>query len=287
MKFINILEAKLVHQKGDNVTQFLRTKLGSEVNTSEIIEIAYDLQAGSYINIVNSNLDKARRYAAQLSEILSKHLETGDSLMDVGTGEITSLTLILNEIDIELTDILAFDNKNRKKKFPLKVFVGDIKEIPLHEKCIDVVTSCHALEPNGENLENLLHELFRVTKKKLVLFEPAYELNSDKGKERMDKLGYIKGIEDKVSKLGGNILDVIPIKNIDNPLNPTACYIIEPPSHNLEELELVKLCVPGTNFILETDGQYMFSKDTGLVFPILNKIPVLKTKSAILATSKC
>ena len=44
-------------------------------------------------------------------------------------------------------------------------------------------------------LEALLRELFRVTKKKLVLFEPSYELNSEEGKVRMDRLGYIKDIE--------------------------------------------------------------------------------------------
>lgn len=299
MKFIDILEAKSIYQKGENVTQYLRTKFGSEDNTSQIIEIAYDLQAGSYIDGVKSNRDKAERYATELSEILTEHLESGDSLLDVGTGEITTLTLVLNEVGIELSDILAFDiswsrlsvgmnfhRENRKIKLPIKPFVADIKAIPLHEKCVDVVTSSHALEPNGKNLETLLRELFRVTKKKLVLFEPSYELNSEEGKVRMDRLGYIKDIEGMVSKLGGKVLDVIPIQNIGNPLNPTACYIIEPPIQSVKHLDAVTFCVPGTNFKLEVDGQYLFSKDTGFVFPILDEIAVLKTTSAILATSK-
>ena len=300
MKFIDILEAKSIYQKGENVTQYLRTKFGSEDNTSQIIEIAYDLQAGSYIDGVKSNRDNTERYAAELSEILTKHLESGDSLLDVGTGEITTLTLVLNEVGIELSNILALDiswsrlsvgmnfhRENRKIKFPIKPIVADIKEIPLHEKCVDVVTSSHALEPNGKNLETLLRELFRVTKKKLVLFEPSYELNSEEGKVRMDRLGYIKDIEGMVSKLGGKVLDVIPIQNTGNPLNPTACYIIEPPIQSAKHLDAVTFCVPGTNFKLEADGQYLFSKDTGFVFPILDEIAVLKTTSAILATSKC
>jgi SAM-dependent methyltransferase len=300
MKFIDVLEAKSIYLKGENVTQYLRTKFGSEDNTSEIIEIAYDLQAGSYIDFVKSNRDKVERIATELSEILTEHLENGDSLLDVGTGEVTTLTLVLNELNIELSDILALDiswsrlsvgmdfhRENRKIKLPLKPFVADIKEIPLHDKCVDVVTSSHALEPNGKNLETLLRELFRVTKKKLVLFEPSYELNSEEGKARMDRLGYIKDIEGMVSKLGGKVLDVIPIQNIGNPLNPTACYIIEPPIQSVKHLDLVAFCVPGTNFKLEADGQYLFSKDTGLVFPILDEIAVLKTSSAILATSKC
>jgi hypothetical protein len=299
MKFVDLLDAKSIYQKGENVTQYLRTKFGSEHNTSEIIEIAYDLQAGSYIEGVKSKRDKAERYAAELGGILSEHLERGDSLLDVGAGEITTLTLVLNELDIELSDIVALDiswsrlsvgekfhQDNRKIKFPLKTLVADIREIPLHEKCVDIVTSSHALEPNGKNLELLLLELFRVTKKKIILFEPSYELNSVEGKVRMDRLGYIKGVESTVLKLGGKVLDVTPIKNISNPLNPTACYIIEPPRQNVKHLELLTLCVPGTNFKLEADGQFLLSKDTGLVFPILDGIAVLKPASAILATSK-
>ena len=238
--------------------------------------------------------------ARKVQQSVTEHLESGDSLLDVGTGEITTLTLVLNEVDIELSDILALDiswsrlsvgmnfhRENRKIKLPLKPFVADIKEIPMHEKCVDVVTSSHALEPNGKNLETLFRELFRVTKKKLVLFEPSYELNSEEGKVRMDRLGYIKNIEGTVSKLGGKVLDVIPIQNIGNPLNPTACFIIEPPIQSVKYLDEVTFCVPGTNFKLVADGQYLFSKDTGLVFPILDEIAVLKTTSAILATSKC
>jgi ubiquinone/menaquinone biosynthesis C-methylase UbiE len=299
MKFIDVLEAKSIYKKGENITQYLREKFDSQDNTSEIIEIAYDLQAGNYIDNVNANRDKAERYAVELSEILSEHLKSGDSLLDVGTGEITTLTLVLNNLDISLSDILAMDiswsrlshgvkfhHENRKKKLPLRPFVADIREIPLHEKCVDVVTSSHALEPNGKNLETLLCELFRVTKKRLVLFEPSYELNSEEGKVRMDKLGFIKDIEGKVKNLGGTVLDVIPIHNIDY-LNPTACYIIEPPSHGIKHLDTVKFCIPGSSFKLEVDGQFMFSKDTGLVFPILDEIAVLKTASAILASSKC
>ena len=299
MKFIDVLEAKSIYQKGENVTNYLRQKFASEDNTSEIIEIAYDLQAGSYVENVKSNFDKADSYANELCNILSDNLERGESLLDVGTGEITTLTLVLNKLKTELSNIVALDiswsrlsigmqfhRENRRSKFPLKVFVADIKAIPLHEKCVDVVTSSHALEPNGRNLEALLLELFRVTKKKLVLFEPSYELNSEEGKVRMDKLGYIKDIEATVSRLGGKVIDVVPIRHTINPLNPTACYIIEPPSHIGKHLDIVTFCVPGTNFGLKSDGQFLFSQDTGLVFPVLDDIAVLKTSSAILATSK-
>jgi serine/threonine protein kinase len=68
------------------------------------------------------------------------------------------------------------------------------------------------LEPNGGKLKELLMELFRVTADKLILFEPCYEINTQEGKDRMDKLGYIKNIEGVVGELGGKVIDKIVVK---------------------------------------------------------------------------
>ena len=299
MNYLDIVEAKEMYKQGKNITQYLRNKFNESENTSEILEIAYDLQAGSYIELVTANFHKAETYANELSDILKNYLKSCDSLLDAGTGEITTLSLVLNNIDIELSNVLAFDIswsrlsrgiqfhlKNKKTNVSVETFVADIKEIPLHRKCIDVVTSSHALEPNGRSLTLLLKELFRITKRKLVLFEPSYELNSKEGRARMDSLGYIKNIEAEVANLGGKVTDVIPVYNVGNPLNPTACYVIEPPEDKFVALDSPVYCVPGTDFKMEKNGAFLSSKDTGLVFPILDGIPILRTKSAILATVK-
>ena len=300
MEWIDVLEAKSIYEKGENVTNYLREKYGSEDNSSAIIELAYDLQAGSYIENVKSNFDKHDSYASELSKVLDENLRRGDSVLDVGTGELTTLTLVLNKLETELSRIAALDlswsrlavgmkfhQNYRKLGFSLDVFAADMKNIPLHGKCVDVAISSHALEANGGNLETALLELFRVAKKKLILFEPSYELNSEEGQARMDSLGYIKNIEGTVTKLGGKVIDVTPIRHDFNPLNPTTCYIIEPPAHTEKNLEMVTFCVPGTNFKLESDGRHWFSKDTGLVFPVLDDISIFKMSSAILATLKC
>ena len=142
MKFIDVLEAKSIYKKGENVTNYLRQKFDSEDNTSEIIEIAYDLQAGSYVENVKSNFDKVDSYASELSKILDDNLECGDSVLDVGTGEITTLSLVLNKLKTDLSDIVALDiswsrlaigmnfhREYRKNKFPLKYI-----NIPLEKK---------------------------------------------------------------------------------------------------------------------------------------------------------
>ena len=58
MNSLILQKAKQAYSEGKNVTEFLRSEFQESQNTSEIIEIAYDLQAGSYIEWVNLNRKK-------------------------------------------------------------------------------------------------------------------------------------------------------------------------------------------------------------------------------------
>ena len=102
----------------------------------------------------------------------------------------------------------------------------------------------------------------------------------------MDRLGYIKDIEGTVERLGGTLESVIPIRNVSNPLNPTACHIITPPG-GVERIATDDnpFAVPGTDFGLKQHNGFYISEDTGLVFPVLEGIPILKSAAGILATS--
>ena len=296
----DLCRAKRVYENGENVIEYLRNHPSSKTNESQAIEIAYDLQSGSYIDAVNSNPDITCLYAKEIANILGNFVNESDSLLDIGSGELTTLTLVLNEMTVKPKNILAldiswsrlikgkvfFDSNILKEDLGISPFVADIKDIPLRRGCVDVVTSSHALEPNRGNLSCLLKELFKVAKKKLILFEPSYELNSEEGRKRMDRHGYIRGIQSTAENLGGRVIEIIPIKNVGNPLNPTACYIIEPPSLNTDGYkEKPVFCVPGTNFVLEEKEGFLVSEETGLAYPVLRNIPILKNQYGILATA--
>ena len=303
MGYSNIKEAKNIYSNGKNVTEFLRAEINSDINTSQIIEIAYDLQAGDYVEYLKFNLEKVIPYADELASLIAPFSSSDKSLLDVGTGDLTILNLILAKKEINWSNVYAFDiswsrlyqglnfwkEKDSRNDIALFPFVADIKQIPIASNSIDIIMSSHALEPNGGSLSCLLKELFRICKDRLVLFEPSYELNSEDGKARMDKLGYIKDIEGAVRNLGGFLHDVIPIDNPIMPLNPSACYIIEPPIKISENIDFLKysdvFTVPGTDFgLVEKEGFWM-SPDTGLAFPVLKEIPILNANSGILATS--
>ena len=270
------------------------------------------MQAGSYIENIKSHLELSKDYANELATFIAPFLSSEKSLLDVGTGELTTFSLLLSNKDINPLSVYAFDiswsrlyrgldfwkDNVKNKEMQLNAFVADIKEIPIASKSIDIVTSCHALEPNGGNITKLLKELFRICRDRLVLFEPSYELNSKEGKARMDRLGYIKDIEGTVKKIGGVVHDIVPLRNTSDPLNPTAvplnptaCFIIEPSTESDKYFDsagnLSPFTVPGSDYkISERDG-FFISAETGIAFPILKGIPKLKLNAGILATSLC
>ncbi|MEH6632284.1 MAG: class I SAM-dependent methyltransferase [Halopseudomonas aestusnigri] len=302
-KYFDILSAKKKYAEGHNVTELLRAQKNIDFNTSEIIEIAYDLQAGTYVEIAEKNKEFVSLYTGELADIINNYIKSSDTLLDIGTGEITTLSLLVRDLVIKPSHVFAFDvswsrlykgmqfaSKNMGKCFDrFTPFVADINEIPFLDKSINITTSSHALEPNGSKLPELMAELFRVTKDKVILFEPCYEINTEEGKRRMDQLGYIKGIDMVVQNLGGNVIKKIKIKNVSNPLNPTVCYVIDPPQLDsplkLDNSLIKTFTVPGSNHPLQRVDDFYFSEITGLCFPILKTIPILRSSAAILASA--
>ena len=307
LKHFDLLDAKKAYKEGRNVTELLRLQKNINANTSEIIETAYDLQAGSYIEKILNNHVQAQAYTTELALILDKHVKKTNSLLDIGTGELTTLSHLICKLTRKPMKVFAFDiswsriykGKNYAKEIMgadyklLKLFVADINEIPLGDKSINITTSSHALEPNGGTLKELLSELFRINIDKLILFEPCFEINTQEGKQRMERLGYIKNIDGVVEELGGKLIEKIIIKNTINPLNPTVCFIISPPSVAKEvptsksNFKLSVFSVPGTDIPLIKVEDYFFSNQVGLCYPTLKAIPILKSNAAILASSLC
>jgi SAM-dependent methyltransferase len=301
-KYADIQRARDAFDKGENVTEILRRQLNTRENTAEIIEIAYDLQAGSYIRYVDANRDLAVAYASELAGIIGKHVRDGDVLLDAGTGEMTTLGLLIPRLGRDMKNIYAFDiswsrvwrgldfarREAGAQYSALRPFVADIGAVPLRSKSVDVVISSHALEPNGGRERELLRELFRVAKRKLLLCEPCYEINSTEGRERMDRLGYIKGLGDAVRELGGELIDIVKIRNINNPLNPTGCYVIVPPPHQAEDAAVTDDVIfsdPGADQGLIEIDNILFSPQSGFSYPKIRNIPVLRTNAAILTTA--
>lgn len=300
-KHLSFAEARRAYNRGENLTQHLRQQLNVKNNTPAIIEMAYDIQAGTYVKITNDTREFATAYAQEVAAILNPYLEDGDVLLDVGCGELTTISLIANGMKKEVSALYAFDiswsrvkiglgfaAKNMKASVfrSLQTFTADISEIPLVSKSVDVSISSHAIEPNGGREKELLEEIFRVTRRAAILFEPSYELNTDEGRLRMDRLGYAKNLRETISDLGGTLTDVIPLSNLGNPLNPTAAYIIQLDSlPHPSRYPSALFSDPGADTLLQQYETYFFSNESGLSYPIIAGIPVLRSNAAVLTSA--
>jgi ubiquinone/menaquinone biosynthesis C-methylase UbiE/uncharacterized protein YbaR (Trm112 family) len=297
MKYLELNKIKELYENGENITTHLRDIQNVSHNTIKNIEIAYDLQAGSYIKYANENALQFDMYTSEIAEILSDFLLKQDKILDCGTGEMTTLCKVANKVYPLESDCYCFDislsriylgnkylNKNIRKELQLKInaFVGDIGVIPILSKTVDIVWTSHALEPNHGREEELLKEIFRVTKRKVILFEPCYEHNTVAGKKRMDKLQYIRDIPSHIENLGGKIDALIKISNSSNKLNPTYAYIITPPSREkIISLANVLAC-PISLTPLEQRNGYLYSTNSLIAYPIIENIPILRTDQGII-----
>ncbi|MDX8400720.1 MAG: class I SAM-dependent methyltransferase, partial [Gallionellaceae bacterium] len=92
-------------------------------------------------------------------------------------------------------------------------FVGDMFHIPFADKSVDVVVTSHSLEPNGGMEEQILAELFRVARDKVIMIGPSFEHNLPEGRRRMDEHGYVKNLPEHIETLGGELEALFPPKN--------------------------------------------------------------------------
>ena len=232
-----LTDCKRAYANGENIIQLLKTKYKDRFNLSEMIEISYDLQSGTYIDYFNSNKELYKKVADEKAEFIKKHFPAVSSLCDCGCGELTS-DLYLFQCLKKITTFFAFDISWSRVRtgaqfFTLnqmqlpKLFLADIGEIPLPDNSIDVVITQHALEPNHGSEEKLIKELVRVARYGCVLFEPSYELGTDEQKKRMEKHGYIRGLPQLFSKLDVDLVENKLLHNYTNELNRTAAYIIK------------------------------------------------------------
>lgn len=224
-------------RQGRNISQTLREHLGVDHNTPEVIKVTYDLQAGDYVRFAEQHQDYMAANGRQLASLLDQHLHAGDTLLDAGAGELTTLTHILEALRTKIAHVIAVDISQARldaglryaaaRNTPLiETIKAEIANIPLANGAADIVTTNHALEPNRGRERELLTELLRLAKRKLVLFEPCYELASAEAKARMDSHGYVRALGHHAEALGATIESITPLPLVWNPLNPTACYVI-------------------------------------------------------------
>ena len=265
------------------------------LSKSEAISISYDLQAGSYTKFVDANADYMYRYTDEIAQIINQLPSSYLSIMEAGVGEATTLANVYDKLspnnkvfplgfDISLSRILyAQKYFARNGRCKAKLFVGDLFNIPLENDSVDIVYTSHSIESNGEMEVEALSELFRVTRKYLIVLEPSYEHASKEGKLRMDKLGYVKNLHETAKKLGMNVIEYKLKKVYSNTLNPTAVLIIEKNKQDFSTDQINFICPYNKSKLLLTNNIYWSSESLN-IYPVVSNIPLLTREHGIVAT---
>jgi ubiquinone/menaquinone biosynthesis C-methylase UbiE len=285
---------KELYEQGTNIIEFLRSQTGANRNSLEDILISYDFQAGSYIKVAKTNPEYIQAYTSALAEILDG-LGGISSIMEVGVGEATTLANLLPKIgskpqafgfDLSWSRIHCGIQYLKDCSVDARLFVGDLFNIPLPDNSVDVVYSSHSIEPNGGREVEALREVYRVTKKYLVLLEPTYEFADDEGKARFTRHAYITGLKDCILQLGYDLVLYKPFPVTINKLNPTGVYIIRKREEdNSNAVDGINYNCPISKAFLKEYNDHLFSDVSLISYPKVFGIPCLLSSYGIL-TSK-
>ncbi|MEQ8387000.1 MAG: class I SAM-dependent methyltransferase [Coleofasciculus sp. A1-SPW-01] len=288
-------QLKSLYDQGHNISAFLRDEMGLDHNTREIIEISYDLQAGSYITAME-NEEMAKHKEEYSREIAHRILSLCQprSILEAGVGEATTLSGVLKNLGNDVYSY-GFDLSWSRVAYAQKwldsqgitntlLCSGDLFNIPFLDNSIDIVYTSHSIEPNKDNEKPILQELYRVARKFLILLEPGYEFANDEARQRMDFHGYCKNLKGISNSLNYDVLEHKLFPFTSNPLNPTAITIIRKDSDCDTELSSGVFACPKFKVPLKKICGMLFSREALVVYPIVGRIPCLRVENGIFAS---
>lgn len=286
-------QLKALYEQGKNISEILREEMEVDYNTKEIIEISYDLQAGSYTSALRQRdvKDRKERYCAEIVKTVHT-LCKPRSILEAGVGEATTYAGVLKGLEVEIPSY-AFDLSWSRVAYARRwleaagvnktvLSTGSLLQLPYADDSIDVVYTSHSIEPNGGYEETILKELYRVAIRYIILLEPGYELASDEARKRMDSHGYCKNLKGISESLEYDVIEHTLFPITSNPLNPTALTVIKKSDRTLSP-EYVLAC-PKYKTPLEKIGGMMFSPEGLVVYPIIDGIPCLRVENGVFAS---
>ena len=282
-------ELRRLYADRRNILEHLRNSRGLERNDEMAVMVAYDLQAGSYVDILSRPgpvADAHRQSATGLAAVFDS-LKVG-SLLDAGTGEATLLCSILDAMtvrpprvhgfDISLSRLMVGRDLARRRGHPnVGLFAGSLSEVPVLENAFDTVFTNHALEPNQGREREIIEELYRVCRRYLVLREPSYELGSERTRARIEAHRYVRNIPGVLSDLGYDVIEHRLFEADTNADNQSALTIVRkrPGEADSSADPAIPYASPLGKGPLVFTGEAYYSTEDALVFPVISGVPCL------------
>ena len=292
----NLKLLKKLYDSGDNIIEFLR-KSKNGIESSDMIMISYDLQAGKYIDKAQNNPKHEEKVTDMYVSIINE-INTGGAILEAGVGEATTFGGLIPKLQKKYIQSFGFDISYSRVAYARRyldsmnlnyweILCGDLFNSPFLDNSIDIVYTSHTLEPNGGREEDALMELYRITKEYLILFEPIYEFATDSSKAHMEKHGYVKGLYETAKRLGMNIIEYKLLFS-ENPLSPNNTGVLIIKKEMIDDLHLERkgqyLACPVTKLPLEKIRRNFYCSESMLLYPVIDSVPCLLPDNAIVAT---
>lgn len=289
-------ELSKAYRNGENITSLLKAAQKQSDNVEEIVEIAYDLQAGSYIKALAEEeyRDQKVQYGkAVAKEILS--LTSPSTLLEAGIGEGTTFSFVIDALASGKLEAHGFDiswSRVAECRYwfeelghsDVALTVASLFHIPYADNSFDVIYTSHAVEPNGGMEKDILKELYRVASRYVVLLEPAYEFASDEARVRMESHGYCQNLAGHAKALGMRVVKHQQfVFAATNPLNPTGLTVIEKAPEAPSSVP--QLICPRYGGDLDDHGGSLYSPDSMRAYPKIQGIPCLRRNDGIIASA--
>lgn len=137
-----------------------------------------------------------------------------NSLLEVGCGKGRKLRLIRNNFDVKVLKGIDISpvGVDVALKHKLDVVVGSADNLPFSDNYFDIVITHHSLEQMKYIIDDVIKELYRVTKKYVISFEPCFELQNIFGKFHNFTHDYVKGLPYIYEKYGFEIQKFVNLK---------------------------------------------------------------------------
>lgn len=285
---------KAAYGRGENLEALLRKELGVAENSDEIIELAYDLQTGIYVDAMQDPdwVREKRDYTAAIADLLGE-LGMPATLLEAGVGEGTTFLPLLERLGADLSAACAFDVSWSRVALARRILAeaghadvglctASLLAIPYPDDAFELVYTSHAIEPNHGREREIVAELARVAARWVIMLEPAYELAPPEARARMDEMRFCRGLVSHAEALGLRVERHEMFRVPGRPTNPTAVTVLRkggvapasPPGF---------VCPRYRTPLWEQDGA-LSAPASGLVYPVLGGVPCLRTRDAIIAS---
>jgi SAM-dependent methyltransferase len=289
----NLKGIRELYDQGTNIMRYFRELEGTSLNSSEAIQISYDLQSGCTSGEVADPEYVARydAYTSAIARTLSQY--GGTSLLEAGVGEAKTLCDVMTKMPVSPPHIYGFDlawsriatgleYAARHDGFHPSLSMGDLLAMPFADNTFDVVFTAQAVNPNHGREEEAMRELYRVTRRWLLLFELDYELGGEETKRRIEEHGYCRDLVGTAKRLGYKVVEHRLLGADVRPSIQVSVLVIEKPGADGSTAPSYG-CPRCHQSLVSHRGNY-FCADCLVVYPVLNGIPCLLPGSGILAT---